>query len=108
TTADIAQAIDQLGQEGPEGPARGGTEFFGSYQVINPIGEGGAAKVLRVRHIHPNYAERTYALKLLHQADDPANRGLFRKEAYLMAQLRHPNIVRTFEAGAEDGKLFIV
>ncbi|MBI3180409.1 MAG: protein kinase [Deltaproteobacteria bacterium] len=83
--------------------------FFGSYQVIGDIGAGGVARVLRARHVHPGYAEAMVALKLMHPqlAQDPAVRSLFANEAYLLSLLRHRNIVRTYEAGAEEGQLFI-
>lgn len=113
TAGDIRRALDTL-EPGKPIPRQPKTvtqkqEFFGSYQIINEIGEGGAARVVRARHIHPNYAERTFALKLLFpQADSDSDmQTVFRKEAFLMALLKHPNIVRTFEAGVEEGQPFI-
>jgi DNA-binding response OmpR family regulator len=84
-------------------------DFFGPYQLIQDIGEGGVAKVKRARHIHPRYAETTFAVKILHEdlSRDPQVVALFRNEAYVLAMLNHPNIVRTFEAGVQDDKLFI-
>jgi CheY-like chemotaxis protein len=84
-------------------------EFFGPYQILSEVGEGGVAKVVRARHIHPHYADKTFALKFLHEAlsKDPQVVGLFRREGYLLSMLTHPNIVQTFEAGAQDDCLFI-
>lgn len=84
-------------------------EFFGNYQHIREIGRGGLGRVVLARHVHPNYAEREFAVKLLRPewAADPLTQELFRNEAYLLSLLRHPNIVRTFEAGIEDGRPFI-
>jgi CheY-like chemotaxis protein len=84
-------------------------EFFGPYQILSEVGEGGVAKVVRARHIHPHYADKTFALKFLHEALslDPQVVGLFRREGYLLSMLTHPNIVQTFEAGAQDDRLFI-
>jgi serine/threonine protein kinase len=81
--------------------------FVGSYQIVRKIGSGGAAVVFLARHIHPLYAERGYAIKLMHThaTSDPRLLDLFRREAYVLCTLKHPNIVETFEAGAEDGRL---
>ncbi len=92
----------------PPDPASGAS-FFGPYQLIQEVGVGGVARVMRARHIHPRYAETTFAVKILHDelSRDPQVVGLFRGEAYVLAMLNHPNIVRTFEAGVQDERLFI-
>ncbi|MBI5508727.1 MAG: protein kinase [Deltaproteobacteria bacterium] len=91
-------------QATPSGPA-----FFGPYQLIQDIGAGGVAKVMRARHIHPGYAESSFAIKILHDelSQNPQVVALFRNEAYVLSMLNHANIVRTFEAGVQDQKLFI-
>jgi eukaryotic-like serine/threonine-protein kinase len=83
--------------------------FFGPYQLIQQVGLGGVARVLRARHIHPRYADTTFAIKILHQelSRDPKVVSLFRHEAYVLSLLKHPNVVQTFEAGSQDGELFI-
>ncbi len=83
--------------------------FFGPYQIIQSVGKGGVAHVLRARHIHPRYADTTFAVKVLHRelSTDPQVVALFRHEAYVLALLKHPNIIQTFEAGSQDGELFI-
>jgi DNA-binding response OmpR family regulator len=65
--------------------------------------------VHRARHIHPQYADRALAVKVLHEelSKDPKVVALFRREAYVLALLKHPNVVQTFEAGAQDDRLFI-
>lgn len=84
-------------------------EFFGAYHLLEEIGRGGAAVVYRARHIHPAYAEQLFAIKRLHPtvARDPEVIGRFRREAYALSMLEHPNIVRIFEAGTEGEELFI-
>lgn len=110
TGAVSTRALDNdEGVEGEPGADAGLSEFFGAYQILNPIGRGGLATVVRARHIHPSYADRSVALKIL-DARFSADRGvrqLFVSEAYLLSLLEHPNIVRTFEAGEEEGRLFI-
>ena len=83
--------------------------FFGPYQLLQQVGVGGVARVMRARHIHPQYADRTFAIKVLHQAmsEDAKVVALFRREALVLSLLKHPNVVQTFEAGAQDRSLFI-
>lgn len=83
-------------------------KFFGSYQLLHSIGSGGAAEVFRARHVHPAY-EQSFAIKILHkeQRRQGAVTKGFRREAYVLAMLRHPNIVQTIEAGIEAGDMFI-
>ncbi len=85
------------------------TAFFGPYQLIQEVGNGGVARVHRARHIHPRYAETLFAIKVLHEelSANPQVVQLFRNEAYVLAMLNHANVVRTFEAGEQDQKLFI-
>lgn len=89
-------------------PGSGG-EFFGPYQLIHEVGVGAVARVWRARHIHPRYADTAFAIKILHDklSNDPRIVALFRNEAYVLAMLDHPNIVKTFEAGVQDNRLFI-
>lgn len=93
----------------PQRASAGEGEFFGPYQLIQEVGVGGVARVLRARHIHPRYAETTFAIKILHDelSRDPKVVTLFRHEAYVLSMLKHPNIVQTFEGGVQDDKLFI-
>ncbi|MBN1962747.1 MAG: protein kinase [Deltaproteobacteria bacterium] len=83
--------------------------FFGPYQLIQQVGEGGVARVLRARHIHPSYADTTFAVKIMHRqlSKDPQVVDLFRHEAYVLSLIKHPNIVQTFEAGSLEDELFI-
>lgn len=110
---DTFDLLDGLDIDIPEAPGDAsqseGGEFFGPYQLIQQVGVGGVAKVLRARHIHPGYAETTFAIKILHEqlSRDPNVVNLFRHEAFVLSLLKHPNIVQTFEAGVQDDKLFI-
>ena len=84
-------------------------EFFGGFQLLEEVGQGGAARVFRSRHVHPRYADTPFALKLPvidpNDALDMATR--FRRESYLLSTLRHPNIVRTYEAGVEGSQPYL-
>jgi serine/threonine protein kinase len=112
---DFELPLSELGA-GPSaarhaGAGVGGFEggFFGPYQLLQEVGKGGVASVHRARHIHPQYADRQLALKLLHESlsRDPMVVSLFRREAYVLSLLKHPSIVQTFEAGEQEGRLFI-
>ncbi len=83
--------------------------FFGPYELIELVGQGGVAEVYRATHVNPAYAGQVFAVKLLHE-DVSRNAQIvefFRAEAYLLSLLRHPNIVRTFEASAIDSTLYL-
>lgn len=84
-------------------------DIFGTYHLLEEIGRGGAGDVYRARHIHPAYAEKAFAIKRLHPkvALDADVVARFRREAYVLSMLEHPNIVKTVEAGSEGGELFI-
>jgi serine/threonine-protein kinase len=104
---DLPTGLLAEGSSAQQGPSA--ASFFGPYQLIQEVGIGGVARVMRARHIHPQYADHTFALKILHEelSHDPQVVGLFRGEAYVLAMLNHPNIIKTFEAGAQDDRLFI-
>lgn len=104
---ELADGFDFAGAETDSSVAQG--TFFGPYQVIADVGHGGVARVMRARHIHPSYAESTFAIKVLHDelARDPRVVSFFRNEAFVLSMLKHPNIVQTFEAGTQDDKVFI-
>lgn len=71
---------------------------FGEYIVLEKIGSGGMGQVFKARH---KPTGKMVALKVL-SADAVKNKRLverFKKEAKAVARLKHPNIVRAYEAG---------
>jgi predicted Ser/Thr protein kinase len=82
-----------------------GAEFAG-YRLGSLLGHGGMSIVYRAEHMHLG---RTVALKLLapQLSEDEAFRERFERESRLAASLDHPNIIPIYEAGEEDGVLFI-
>src|SRR5213595_2806889 len=81
-----------------------GTEV-GGYRVVEPLGRGATSVVYRAEHVRLG---RAAALKLLAPAlgeDDFRER--FLRESRLAASLDHPNIVPVYDAGDQDGLLYI-
>ena len=79
---------------------------LGRYEVRALLGVGGMARVYTA---FDPVLEREVALKVLHtsvQQADFAER--FRREAQILASLRHPNIVQVYDYGQHDTLSFIV
>ena len=80
----------------------------GRYRLIDEIGRGGMATVLRARD---EVLGREVAIKLLHGhlADDPAFLDRFRREARAAAALSHPNVVALYDWGEDaDGSYMVL
>ena len=81
-----------------------GTEL-GGYRIVEQVGRGGTSVVYRAEHVRLG---RTAALKLLSQAFGDADfSDRFLRESRLAASLDHPSIVPVYDAGEEDGLLYI-
>ena len=81
-------------------------EVFAGYLVEQLLGRGGMGSVYLAKH--PRLPRKT-ALKLLNRemVSDQEIRARFEREADLVAQLDHPNIVTVYDRGLEDGQLWI-
>ena len=80
---------------------------FGDYIVLDKIGSGGMGQVFKARH---KPTSKPVALKVL-SADAVKNRRLierFKKEAKAVARLKHPNVVRAYEAGKINRVRYLV
>lgn len=80
---------------------------FGPYQIVAPLGEGGMAAVYKA---YQPAMERYVAIKVLprHFADNPQFVARFQREARLLAQLQHPQILPVFDYGQSEGFTYIV
>lgn len=81
--------------------------LLAGYELLEEIGSGGSGVVFRAWHLA---LQRTVALKRLRTgvlATDEA-RQRFRREAELLAALRHPHIVQVLDFGEHMGELFLV
>lgn len=68
----------------------------GPYRVVRPLGMGGMGMVFEV--LHPS-ASRPLALKLLKRGVSETTLERFRREAEVLAKVRHPNVVVVHELG---------
>ncbi|MEI6043290.1 MAG: serine/threonine-protein kinase [Chloroflexota bacterium] len=80
---------------------------LGQYEILAPLGKGGMASVYRA---YQTNLEREVAIKVMAEqfASDPAFVERFRREARSIARLRHPNILTVYDAGEDNGLLYIV
>src|SRR4051794_5346357 len=79
----------------------------GKYRLLERLGAGGMGAVYLCEHIHMG---RKVALKILpvQQAEDPASRARFYREARAVARLDHPHIVRAHDIDQDGNLHFIV
>jgi tetratricopeptide (TPR) repeat protein/tRNA A-37 threonylcarbamoyl transferase component Bud32 len=77
------------------------------YMIVGLLGAGAMGAVYAA---YDTELERKVALKLLHGADGADAerlRARVRAEAQAMARLAHANVIRVYEIGAHDARLFI-
>src|SRR5512135_868927 len=88
------------------GQIRPGQTLFGRYLVDSQLGEGGMGTVWLVRHLELGTFR---ALKLIipSSAIDLQARARFKREARVMAQLSHPNVVVVHDARMGKDAAFI-
>jgi len=89
------------------GFASGEKVFFGNYQLERELGQGGMGTVVLARDTGLN---RKVALKILKPdlSEDPAFSQKFLDEVEVTASLAHPNIIRVYTLGEQDGRLYLV
>jgi serine/threonine protein kinase len=82
-------------------------EMVGPYRIIEQLGQGGMATVLKAYHAA---LDRYVALKVLHPAflEDTNFTARFQREARLVAKLDHPNIVPIFDYSEHEGRPYLV
>lgn len=80
---------------------------FGAYQNLELIGCGGMAEVYKA--IHPKLGILV-AIKIMlpHLVSETEFRQRFNREAKIVKQLEHANIVRVYDSGEQDGKPYMV
>jgi serine/threonine protein kinase len=99
-----------LGSESPPAASDSGRgarvgRRFGDYQLLDLIGRGGMGVVYRAHQFSLN---QDVALKMILDGRESSARAMrwFHFEAEVAARLRHPNIVRIYHVGEQDGDPF--
>ena len=90
-----------------DGIGTGQKTFFGNYELERALGQGGMGTVYLARDTGLN---RKVALKILKAdlGDDPSFSRKFLEEVEVTAALAHPNIIRVYTLGEQDGRLYLV
>lgn len=80
---------------------------FAGYEIEGVVGSGGIGILYRARQLR---LDRPVALKLVEPevASEQVIRERLRREARTVAALDHPNVVPLYEAGEQDGTVYIV
>lgn len=75
------------------------------YEIYQKIGEGGLGVVFKAKQISMN---RLVALKILHKRwlNDEEFKQRFLVEARLVGKLSHQNLIKVYDVGREDWKLY--
>lgn len=77
------------------------------YEILDSIGRGGMGAVYRARHI---YLDKQRAIKVVHrsltESEDFVNR--FIREAKVLSELNHPNVVQLYDFGMLDDNTFFM
>ncbi|MGF1467326.1 MAG: serine/threonine-protein kinase [Sandaracinaceae bacterium] len=80
---------------------------IGRYEIRSRLGSGGMGLVMAAYDPH---LDREVAIKLLRSDGEDTEEGhaRLRREARVIARLRHPNVVTVHDAGVHEGRLYVV
>jgi hypothetical protein len=90
-------------------PTGAGEERLGRYTLIRRIATGGMAEIFVASSDGPDGVEQLVAIKRI-LPEHVRNREfltMFMNEARVAATLRHPNVVRAYDFGSEDGAYYL-
>jgi CHASE2 domain-containing sensor protein/tRNA A-37 threonylcarbamoyl transferase component Bud32 len=82
------------------------TAIIAGYRIEEVVGRGGMGVIYRATQLE---LDRTVAIKLIatERTADPVFRERFKLESRVAASIDHANVVPVYEAGEDDGLLFI-
>jgi serine/threonine protein kinase len=82
-------------------------QTLGKYRILQPLGQGGMARVYRA--YHPQL-DRYVAVKVLRSdlAGQEEMLARFRREAQAVAALRHPHIIQVFDFDVQEDLYYMV
>jgi serine/threonine protein kinase len=99
---------------GPQGHVKGGVvnaelsagQTFGGYHIVELVASGGMGLVYRAEQ---RILGRTVALKVIRPeiAESGDYRSRFLREVRFAAAVDHPHVVSVFDAGEQDGRLYL-
>lgn len=78
-------------------------EFRENYELLRELGRGGMGSVWLARQVN---LRREVAVKFVLGPEEAARR--FEREAKIMAELTHPNLVGVIDSGVDSGRAYIV
>jgi len=79
-------------------------ERLGRFKIVGRLGRGGMGVVLEA---YDETLDRKVAVKRLHRDAGRSHGRRLLREAQALARLSHPNVVQVYDAGEQDGRLFI-
>jgi CHASE2 domain-containing sensor protein len=103
--ADAGDVVEQVLH--PRGPKPiEPTAIIAGYRIEDELGRGGMGIVYRARQLT---LDREVAIKLIatDRAENPVFRQRFKSESRIAASIEHANVIPVYEAGEDDGLLFI-
>ncbi len=82
-------------------------KYIGRFRLMEPLGSGGMGTVYKAHGIKDK--KEPAAVKVLKPElfEDENNRKRFKQEGTIIDKLDHPNIVKVFERGEHQGRLYI-
>lgn len=82
---------------------------FGKYRLIRKIATGGMGEIFEARHVDQPESKPPVALKriLKHHCKDKRFVRMFFKEAKIITELDHPNLIRVQDFGKEQDQFYM-
>jgi tRNA A-37 threonylcarbamoyl transferase component Bud32 len=102
-TGELSRLRQSIDRSAP--PPRATPNRIGKYQVLDRLAEGGQAVAYRA--YHPGL-QQPVVLKHAKTAADPDLRDRLAREGSVLAELRHPNLVRVYDLEVADGRVVLV
>lgn len=106
---ELAEKLASMEDDGiaaPPPPLEPGAIVEGRYRIVKTLGTGGMGAVYQVERLSD---EKHFALKALSTGSDAHARARFAREAQIVANVSHPNVVSIVDVDvAKSGFIFLV